>query len=387
MRVLFSSTSGYGHVFPMLPLAKAFAAAGHDVLWAISESSRRLLEGTGIETAPSGLAGEALLEARRTVLAAAEEQPPPERAAFTFPRLFGEALMPPMVEDLVPLATTCRPDLMIHDNAELASALVGAVLDVPSLTHAFGGAVPREVLTAAGERTAGIWDAHRQALPPYAGCFTSGYLDLCPESLQSVPVDHIDDRQPVRPVSDVGPRPESLPDYLEDAGRPLVYLTLGTVRNLSPVLGRAVEGVSALPVRLLVTVGPDGDPEALGEQPSNVRVERWVHQPQVLEHSTVVVSHAGSGTCFGAFALGLPQLCLPEAADQFRNAAGAARSGAALVLQPAEAATDAIAGAVTRLLGEERFRRNAGVVAAEINKMPSPDDVVGVLVERFGAGS
>ena len=59
-----------------------------------------------------------------------------------FPRLFGEALTPAMVDDLSPLATQWEPDLLIHEHGELASPLVGAVLGVPSLTHAFGGAIP-----------------------------------------------------------------------------------------------------------------------------------------------------------------------------------------------------------------------------------------------------
>jgi UDP:flavonoid glycosyltransferase YjiC (YdhE family) len=383
VRVLFSSTWGYGHVFPMLPLARAFAAAGHDVLWALSADSCRHLAGTGIDTAPAGLSGPARRDRLRDLLAAVEAVAPPDRAAFAFPRMFGEALTPPMVDDLLPLARQWRPDVLIHEHGELASPLVGAVLGLPSVTHAFGGAIPAAMVAEAGERLAPLWAAHGQELPPYAGCFASLYLDICPPSVRSVPTDHIGVVQPLRPVADTGPAPATVPDYLADDGRPLVYLTLGTVRNHSPVLRPAVEALSALPVRLLVTVGPDGDPAVLGSRPANVHVERWVDQPQVLEHCSVVASHAGSGTFLGALARGLPQLCLPQAADQFRNAAGGARSGAALVLTPPEAEPDAIAGAVTRLLGEDTFRRNAAVVAAEIGDMPSPAEVVDAVVRRF----
>ena len=384
MRVLFSSTSGFGHVFPMLPLARAFVGAGHDVQWALGADAGSLLDGTGIEALPAGLSGAARQEARQGVLAEAEKVEPAERAAYVFPRMFGAAYTPGMVADLLPLARQRRPDLMIHDQAELASPIVGAVIDVPSITHAFGGAIPAELLIEAGERTADVWAAHDQAQPPYAGCFTSLYLDICPPSVQSVATDHIGDSQALRPIADIGAPPETTPDYLEDDGRPLVYVTLGTVRNNSPVLRPAVEALAALPVRLVVTVGPDGDPEALGAQPDHVHVERWVHQPQVLEHASIVVSHAGSGTFLGALALGLPQLCLPQAADQFRNAAGGGRSGSALVLAPPDATGEAVAAAASRLLSEDRFRRNARVVASEIRHLPSPADVVDVLVERFG---
>ena len=57
-------------------------------------------------------------------------------------------------------------------------------------------------------------------------------------------------------------------------------------------------------------------------------------QTSVLPHCTAVVSHAGSGTVLGALGTGLPQLCLPQAADQFRNAAGVSAAGAGLALHP-----------------------------------------------------
>lgn len=114
-----------------------------------------------------------------------------------------------------------------------------------------------------------------------------------------------------------------------------------------------------------------------------MHVERWVNQPQVLEHCTIVASHAGSGTFLGALAHGLPQLCLPQAADQFRNAEGGARSGAALVLTPVETSPEAVVQAVTRLLSEADFRHNAQQVAAEIRGMPAPGAVVELLSRHF----
>jgi UDP:flavonoid glycosyltransferase YjiC (YdhE family) len=385
VRVLFSSTSGYGHVFPMLPLARAFVAAGHEVLWAVGPDSHRHLTAAGIATTPAGLSDTGRREATADLLAAAEGLAPPLRAGFVFPRMFGAALTPPMVDDLLPLAKQWGPDLLIHEQAELAAPLVGALLGLPCVTHAFGGAVPAPFLAEAGERLAPLWATHGRTPPSYAGCFAPLYLDICPPSVQSVSTTHIDAVQPLRPVADTGATPTTVPDHLEDDGRPLVYLTLGTVRNHSPVLRPAADALAALPVRLLVTVGPDGDPAALGSPPPNVRVERWVDQPQVLQHASVVVSHGGSGTFLGALTRGLPQLCLPQAADQFRNAEGGRLSGAALVLTPPEATPEAIAGAVTRLLTDERFRRDATRAADEIRAMPSPAEIADQLVGRFGS--
>lgn len=99
----------------------------------------------------------------------------------------------------------------------------------------------------------------------------------------------------------------------------------------------------------------------------------------MLEHCDVVVSHAGSGTFLGSLSAGLPQLCLPQAADQFRNADAGVRCGAALTLHPDDANGNDIAASVRRLLGEPPFRAPAGQVAAEMAAMTAPTQVVQVL--------
>jgi hypothetical protein len=330
-----------------------------------------------LDTAAAGLSGAALQSGRAPLLARAAQIAPSERAAYMFPHLFGQLLAPPMADDLLPLAREWRPDLLVHEHGELASPVVGGVLGTPSVTHAFGGAIPAEIVASAADAVAPLWAAHGLDPAPYAGCFTTLYLDICPPSVQSVAMDHITYVQALRPVAQV---PQSAPD--EDP--PLVYLTLGTVQNRAPILPTVAAALAALPVRLLVTVGPDGDPEALGILPGNVQVERWVDQEEVLARCSVVVSHAGSGTFLGALAAGRPQLCLPLAADQFRNAEGGARSGAALVLMPDQVTADSVAAAVTRLLTDDVFGERARTVSSEIAGMPSPADVVDVLVSELG---
>jgi UDP:flavonoid glycosyltransferase YjiC (YdhE family) len=379
MRVLFSSTWGYGHVLPMVPLARAFMAAGHTVLWAASGTAPQLVSDAGIEAVPAGLDGPGTDETRRRLRAATATVRPQDRAAFAFPTMFGEWATPPMVRDLLPLAGDLRPDLMVHEQAEHAAPLVGALLGVPSVTHAFGGAVPPAFLIDTGERLGRLWSEHGLTTPPYAGAFTGTYLDICPPAVQMVPVDHIPTRQPLRPVTYSG-EPAPLPAGVgEDDPRPLVYLTLGTVHNEGRVLRATVEGVADLDARVLVTIGPDGDPGALGPVPAHVTVARWVNQADVLPHCAAVVSHGGSGTFLGALGLGLPQLCLPQAADQFRNAEAAVRTGTGLALAPDAATPQAVRDAVRRILAEDDFRSAAAGLADTIRAMPGPAEVVTVL--------
>ena len=83
-------------------------------------------------------------------------------------------------------------------------------------------------------------------------------------------------------------------------------------------------------------------------------------------------------------ARGIPQLCLPQAADQFLNSGAVAAAGAGLELAPAEATAGAIAAAARRLLSEPAFRTTAGAIAAEIAAMPEAPVVAEVLEQLVG---
>jgi UDP:flavonoid glycosyltransferase YjiC (YdhE family) len=375
MRVLFSSTSGFGHIIPMLQLAAAFRDAGHEVLFATAAQATPLVTEAGIDAVAAGAHGAEEKALRGAVFSAAEALPGAERPPFVFPRMFGEALTPPMVEDLLPLARWWQPDLLVHEHGELAAPLVGALCSVPSVTHSFGTAVPAGILDDTRERLAGLWQAHGLDPLPYAGCFRNGYLDICPSSVQVIPVGHIAEVQPLRPVTASTSAPPE---------EPLVYVTLGTVHNRPGLLSEVVAGVAGLGVRTIVATGPGVEPASLGDQPGHVQVAAWVDQSEVLTRCTAVVSHGGSGTFLGALANGVPQLCLPQAADQFRNAEGGLRAGAVVVLRPEETTATSVRGAVERVLSDDTLRRSTEKVASEIAAMPSPASVAGALADRFG---
>ena len=378
MRILFTANPGFGHVHPMVPLALAFTARGHEVRWAVAAEACRRVEAAGFEAFPAGITGSERRAAFERCLAGVAALPPPQRPDRMFPAFFGDVCTPPMLDDLLPVLDAWRPALIVNDASELAAPLAGRLRAVPHVTHAFGALLPEHRLAAATTAVAPLWRAHGLEPQPYAGSYDHLYLDIYPPSMRFGSYDHVPQVQALRPVPfDAAGTDVDTPVFAGD--KPLVYVTFGTVFNDPGVFAAAMQAVAGLDVHVLVTVGPMADPAALGVVPPNVRVERYVPQTTVLPHCAVVASHAGSGTFLATLGLGIPQLCLPQAADQFINGAQGAASGAAITLLPGEGSADAVADALSRLLHDPAFATAAGRVRTEIDAMPSPDEVAGVL--------
>ena len=367
MRILFSCRPAYGHLFPLLPLANAAKAAGHDVVFGTGEAFVGKVRDLGFEAHRVGMAiGDAEAEAKRRH---------GEDAGFLDVgiTMFAELLPQATIDDLTPLLPELRPDLVIYEQSDVGAGAVAQRAGIPAVSLVIGRSMPPQILAAAAERLAPIWGE----LPADA-MLGNACVDVWPDSL----------RDPgtagVPKVFRMRPTPFDLDVPLPPLERPLVYLTLGTVvYGATDVLRGAIRALAKLPVNVLVAVGP-GDPALLGELPERVRVAGFVPQGKVLRHADLVVHHGGTGTVHGALAAGLPQLILPQGADQFANAETLSALGAAKALVGDAIRIDAIEAAARELLDEPAARDIARGVAAEIAGMPAPEQVLDELVSWAG---
>jgi UDP:flavonoid glycosyltransferase YjiC (YdhE family) len=387
MRVLFTSCPEPGHVHPMVPLARAFCARGDGVAWAVASEACPALRREGFEAMEAGLGKAPAIGKFFARFPQVLSVRPEERSAFTFPRLFGEVRAAPMLEDLLPLARQYNPSVIVHEVSELAGPLVAALLGVPSVAHSFGSLVPAELLLEAGERVAPLWAQHGLAVPPYAGSYEHLYIDIYPASLGGGAAEspHVPSVQPLRPEPFAMTSDEGVPEFLRrESSLPLVYVTLGTVFNKDVALLRnIVEGVRELRARIVVTVGAENEAGALGPQPENVHVARYIPHTAILPVCAAVVSHGGSGTFLSALAHGLPQVVVPQGGDQFRNAAACAQAGAGVVLPPGAVTATDVRDAARRVLDEPAFRMAAERVATEIRAMPSAASVAETVASKL----
>ena len=215
-----------------------------------------------------------------------------------------------------------EPDLVLRDETDLGTTIAAELLGVPVATHLVlaAGLLVRPELVA--PRLDAVREAHGLPPDPALVRLTSGLVlsDAAPSF-----------RSPESPLS-VAPmhyRSTPVPRTTPRAGRPAIYVTLGTIFNTASgdLFERILAGLGDLDADVVVTVGRGTDPADLGAQPGHVRVERFLPQDEVLPHVDLVVSHGGSGSLMATLAHGLPSLLLPLGADQPHNAVRAPELG------------------------------------------------------------
>jgi MGT family glycosyltransferase len=149
----------------------------------------------------------------------------------------------------------------------------------------------------------------------------------------------------------------------------------GGMNELHTAYRLVLDALATLPVQALLTTGEALDPASLGTIPDNVVALRFVPQAELLGHVRAVLCHGGSGTVLGTLAAGVPMVVLPLFADQPTNAAEVAKVGAGLSVPYAGATSDALAQALTRVLGESSFSDRARALAAEMAALPHVSEV------------
>jgi UDP:flavonoid glycosyltransferase YjiC (YdhE family) len=386
MRFLFTSTRGAGHLQPLLPYARALRARGHEVAVAAPESVKAKLESAGLAHTLVDHAGDAALA---PLWAHAQTLGPEEAARFFACEVFIGKSAAAALPKLLDAMRASRPDLVIRESAEFAGAVAADAAGVPHARVAVHLASSEEAIFGAAQIGSAV-DALREraGLSPDGGAWLSAepIFAAFPAALED-PSIAPSGRAPFRarmPLSPAGSSAGSRWAAAADA-RPLVYVTFGTIAGGNPktqeVFRAALEAVAGLPVRVLLTTGPAMDAGALGAVPSNVEVEAFVPQEEVLPHVAAVLCHGGSGTMLGALAHGVPLVAAPLGADQPFNGRQIARAGAGLTV---DADARAMRAALERVLADAEIRRNAQRIAAEMAALPALDQAVDAMVALAG---
>jgi UDP:flavonoid glycosyltransferase YjiC (YdhE family) len=375
----------------MLALAQALTRAGHEVAFATAADFCPHIGATGFAAFAAGLSLARQIEEARRRYPEQDRLTAMERFEQFVPRMLAGVAAPARAAGLVPLVADWGPDLLVHDETELAGPVVAAAAGIPWADQSVGILRPLAMARLAGETLQPLADRHGVDVGAFAGLFRHLYLDVAPPSLQSPEIAQIPTAQPVQNATlDPGAEGAALPAWVHDLApdRPVVYVSLGTVFNAraGDVFAAVLEGLREEPLTVVVTVGEDNDPAAFGPQPAHVHIERFIPQSLLLPFCDAVVNQGGTAI-LAILAHGLPLLLLPQGANQFHNAAACLAAGVGRRLLPADVTPDAVRREVRALLDDPALRQAARRVQAELAAMPGPERGVALLEQLAGVPS
>lgn len=385
VRVLAAcSLGGASHLRPLVPFLDQARRSGGETLVVGPPALAGMVGATGHPF----LAGGELPEAQvRPIREQLPVLPPDEASVLGNRELFGRLAATAMLPAMERAVRDWRPDVIVRDPCEYASAVAAARLGIPAAQVAIGLA---EVEWGSIGTAAPALEAHRDGLP--GELRRSPYLTRFPATLDASPFPGT--RRYREPAAAPG---GALPAWWPGASAPLVYVSFGTVLGHMSFAGevyRAVtDAVTGLDARVLVTTGHGFDPSRLRDVPAGVHVEAWVDQAEVLGEAALVVCHGGSGTTYGALAAGVPLVVVPVFADQFANAPKVAQAGAGVQVRTGQDAQgrrrpvgrdDAprIREAIETVLADGSYRQAAQAVAAEMAATPEIGTLLAELPRR-----
>jgi len=394
MRVLFTAGPGTGHFHPLVPVAKALQQAGHTVAFATADSSREMVErsgfgffSTGAEwmamVAQGGMGGMKSFEDFQRIQ---REMMKTDLPAFLkmmlqmFVGRFGNATLP----QVIAAASTFRPDLIVRNSMEYAGCVAAEHLGLPHASIQVGGVRPGDYPPEALVEQLDALRAKAQLPPDPALQMLYRYLHL-----SLMPASYFQGGMPAT-THYLSPRTfdqsgsEGLPAWVEKReGRPILYITLGTVANrLLHLLNPLIAGVRDEPLEIIVTVGRDQDPAQLGPQPPNVHVERYIPQSLLLPKCELAIMHGGYSSISSGLIHGLPLVIVPVAADQPMNARLSQAFGAAEVLDTEALTPEVVRSAVRKVRSTPSYRQAAQRFQADAATLPPVEHAV-ALLERL----
>jgi L-rhodinosyltransferase/glycosyltransferase len=409
MRVLFVAPSSHAHINPMIPLAGAFQAAGHEVRLATHPEMTEIVSRLGVPAVPKANAVGSddlyhrildLIEPDVAQGAADGSGRPPSNLVIRALDRYSN-IDPPgaqgnlMTDDLVEFSRSWKPDLILWDSisfpAAIAARATGAAharvlwsIDDVAWTR-------RKVL----DRLRGTAkpDPMAEVMAPMLDRFGLEFSEdllLGQWTIDQYPAPRLrlqTDQRYVHTRLVAFNGSAVVPDWVHtDPGRPRVAVSLGAgIRSFFP------DGTSKVGIEELFEISADLGVElvatlnakqlkAVRSVPDNVRVVDYLPLNVLLPTCAALIHHGGSGTFATAVHNRLPHLVWTERGPYYDDIARAVRlSGAGLVIDDAAFERDMVKSQFAQVLNDPVFTPGVDELYRDLMAMPSPAETVPLL--------
>ncbi len=367
MKFIFLTLPAYGHLNPTLGVAKELVRRKHKVIVYNTEDFRGKIEKTG-----------------------AEFRPPPIKIKIPDLRVMQNAeiiaklnlqvtrQILPYLERMIEIE---KPDCVLHDAMNLWGKLSGIRSKTPSVSLVTSMVLHPAVLLKytkfllpdyfrlikhtkdtfqifkdyrnlykkVGRRVPFITDMFINS-EKLNLVFTSKYFQPCSDRLS-------------RQFKFVGPiiyeRPED-PLPVNTAGKPIIYIALGTIYNDNTQLYRTfIKILSDTPYRIYLSYGNHIKPQDLGEIPENITIGSYLPQLSILKKASLFISHGGMNSVNESLYFGVPMLFFPFIQEQKANASRVEELGAGISWNKKPVEKENFLGTINELMADQKYKQNA----------------------------
>lgn len=160
------------------------------------------------------------------------------------------------------------------------------------------------------------------------------------------------------PFHDPATRKEIPFPYEKLTGQPLIYASMGTVQNrLRSIFETIAAACADLPVQLVLSLGNSESTET--NFAGNPLVVPYAPQLELLQRTTLTITHAGLNTTLESLANGVPMVAIPITNDQPGVSARIRWTGTGEAVPLKSLTVPKLKAAIERVLTNELYRENA----------------------------
>ncbi|MBQ6365087.1 MAG: glycosyl transferase [Oscillospiraceae bacterium] len=155
----------------------------------------------------------------------------------------------------------------------------------------------------------------------------------------------------------------------KDPGKPLVYVSMGTVINDRPdFYSKCIEALKDENVEVIISCGKAVDANSLGALPDNIKVFPYVDQLDVLSRTSVFITHCGMNSVSESLYMASSMAFYPQTNEQEAVARRAYEIGAGEYLR--DDSVDGIKKTVRTLLADPKYLRAAKACSDDFKSCP-----------------
>lgn len=393
-KALFFNVPAHGHVNPSLPLVAELVKRGHQITYFDSEAYRAKIEAVGAVFQPYAKVRDDYFETKGL------HGGLPQKVAYELMTTTEEIL-----PELLDTAGRLQPDYILFDGMCPWGCMVARILNIPTvaslsllplnspppsamfnwqvmsvmlpalMSHIDKGIQANRLSQGLGKKyhvpalgMMQIMNSPADLEISYTSSYFQPYADTVSKAVRFVG----------RTIDET--TTSSSFSFERVKGRPLIYVSLGTLNNDDVSFFRScIQAFTGSDYYVMLSTGNRIQPDTFGDLPENVAVYGWVPQVEILKRAALFITHAGLNSVHDGLYFGVPLLLIPQQIEQFMTAIRVVELGAGLMLKAKQANAESIQMNATRLLSQPRFRdeakhigetfRSAGGVARAVDEI------------------